>query len=263
MDRLTLVAIAVVAYALANIAHEGVGHGGACVVAGGRPVALSAVYFDCDEAGLGRAAVKGISAAGTLVNLALGGLAFAALRSRRRAATPGRYFLWLLMSVNLLQGAGYWLFSGLGNVGDWAAVIEGLTPHLVARAILAIAGGAAYCGAIRLSLGELLPFAGPGPDRRAHARLLCRVPYLAGGVLYVLAGALNPLGWRLVVISAAAASFGGTSALAWMTELLRNERRFPPPTEPPLSLPRSGGWLTAAVVAVLVFVGVLGPAVRF
>lgn len=263
LDRLTLIAIAVVAYALANIAHEGVGHGGACVAAGGRAVSVSAIYFECDKTGMGPEADKLSSAAGTLVNLALGSLAFAALRVGRREATPGCYFLWLLMSVNLLQATGYWLFSGLGNIGDWAVVIEGFTPHLVWRAALAAAGGAAYWGVVHLSLGQLLPFTGPGNEGRARARVLCLVPYLSGGVLYVLAGVLNPLGWRLVVISAAAASFGGTSALAWMTELLRNEQRFPPPTEPPLLLPRSRGWLTAAVVAVFVFVGVLGPAVRF
>lgn len=262
LDRLTLIAIAVVAYALANVAHEGLGHGGACVVTGGRPVALSAIYFDCDQDALGSAAVKWRSAAGTLVNLALGALAFAALRAGRREATPGRYFLWLVMSVNLLQAAGYWLFSGLGNIGDWARVIEGLTPAFAWRLGLAIAGGASYWGVIQLSLRELLPFAGPGAERTARARVLCFVPYLAGGVLYVGAGLLNPLGWRLVVISAAAASFGGTSALAWMTELLRDEKRFPAPGNPPLRLPRSAGWIAAAVVVGFLFVAILGPAVR-
>lgn len=262
IDRLTLIAIAVVAYALANVAHEGLGHGGACVVAGGRPVAVSAIYFECDKSGMGPAARKGASAAGTLVNLALGGLAIAALRVGRREATPRRYFLWLLMSVNLLQATGYWLFSGLGNIGDWAVLIEGFTPHLWWRAALAIAGGAAYWGVIQLSLGELLPFTGPGDEGRARARVLCLVPYLSGGVLYVLAGVLNPVGWQLVLISAAAASFGGTSALAWMTELLRNERRFPPRAQPALRLARSLAWITAGVVAAFVFVGVLGPAVR-
>ena len=48
IDRATLVAIAVVAYALANLVHEGLGHGGACLLAGGRPVALSAIHFESD-----------------------------------------------------------------------------------------------------------------------------------------------------------------------------------------------------------------------
>ena len=52
VDRPTLAAIAVVAFALANVVHEGVGHGGACLLAGGRAPALSATHFDSDLAGL-------------------------------------------------------------------------------------------------------------------------------------------------------------------------------------------------------------------
>ena len=77
-------------------------------------------------------------------------LALVALRAARRASTTGRYFLWLFMTVNLLQAAGYWLFSGLGNVGDWAAVIEGWSPHWVFRLGLAVLGGAAYVGVVVL-----------------------------------------------------------------------------------------------------------------
>lgn len=64
---------------------------------------------------------------GTLVNLALGAAAFLSLASGR-GATSLRYFLWLVGTLNLLQGAGYWLFSGIGRVGDWARVIEGWPP---------------------------------------------------------------------------------------------------------------------------------------
>lgn len=49
-----------------------------------------------------------------------------------RTANPTRqylrYFLWLLMTINLLQAGGYILFSGLGNIGDWAYVIHDLEP---------------------------------------------------------------------------------------------------------------------------------------
>ena len=33
----TVIAIALVAYALTNVAHEGIGHGGMCVAMGGEP----------------------------------------------------------------------------------------------------------------------------------------------------------------------------------------------------------------------------------
>jgi hypothetical protein len=40
-DIPTLVAIAVVAYAVANVVHEGLGHSGTCVLVGGRPIVLT------------------------------------------------------------------------------------------------------------------------------------------------------------------------------------------------------------------------------
>jgi hypothetical protein len=68
-----------------------------------------------------------------------------------------------------------------------------------------------------LALLELRPFLGPGEIRRGGAKDLTIVPYLTGGILYTVAGMLNPVGVILVGLSAAAASFGGTSGLAWMT----------------------------------------------
>jgi len=262
IDLATLVAIAVVAYAVANLVHEGLGHGGACLVAGGRPLALSAIHFEEDPGSLGATAQKWVAAGGTIANVVVGGLALLALRATRRA-TNARYFLWLLATVNLLQAAGYWLFSGLGNVGDWAAVIEGLAPHGAFRLGLALVGGTAYVGVVVLSLRELAPFLGSGAERMRRAVALTLIPYLAGGILYVAAGIPNPVGWRLVLISAAAASFGGTSGLAWMAQLLRNGTRFPPREGEPKALQRSIPWLAAGAVVALVFVLVLGPGIRF
>jgi hypothetical protein len=263
VDRATLVAIAVTAFAVANVAHEGLGHGGACVLGGGRALALSAVHFDGDLAGLSPAAGKWVAAAGTLANLALGLVAAVALRTSRGAAGPGRLFLWLSMTINLLQAAGYWLFSGVGRIGDWAVVIEGWAPHWVFRLGLATLGGAAYWAVVQLSLRELSPMLGTGPERLRRAGSVTVVPYLAGGILYVAAGLLNPVGARLVLISAAAASFGGTSGLAWMAQLLRDECRFPPRDGPVLTIPRSVPWLVTGAAATLLFVGFLGPGIRF
>ena len=68
-DRLTVAAIAIVAYALANVLHEGLGHGGACLLVGCAPKVLSSMHFDGDNSGLSRAATNLIEAGGTLANL--------------------------------------------------------------------------------------------------------------------------------------------------------------------------------------------------
>jgi hypothetical protein len=260
LDRMTVVAIAIVAYALANLIHEGLGHGGTCIMVGGRLTALSAVHAECDAPGL--LADSLVTAAGTLGNLLAAATAWLLLRRQEARPTSWRYFLWLFMTLNLLQGTGYWLFSGVGNVGDWAHLIATLEPRWLYRTILALLGGAGYWGAIVLGLRTLSPLLGDGPDRLQRARTLCLVPYLAGGVLYVAAGLFNPVSPLLVLISAAAASFGGVSAFAWMTELLRGPR-YPAATGAPLAIRRSPGWIAVAAMTALVFVGILGPGLQF
>lgn len=259
ISRWTLIAIAVVAYAVSNLAHEGLGHGGTCVLVGGTPLSLSAVSFECDKSQLTDAAARWVSAGGTLVNLLLAAVAWGFGRKARGWSGPARLFVWLLFSINALQAAGYWLFSGVANVGDWTVVVDG---SVLGRVVLAGIGGVAYCGAIALSLRWLNELVGADDQRITRACRFTVIPYVTGAVLYVAAGVFNPVGWLLVVISAAAASLGGTSALAWMYNLLRNPKRAPSDL-PAITLPTSTPWVaTGAVVAVL-FIAVLGPSIRF
>jgi len=259
----TVIAIALVAYALTNIAHEGVGHGGMCVAVGGEPITLNAVYFDCSRAGVTDAGSRWISAAGTLTNLAFAALTALLLRARLVRAATGRYFLWLFLTLNLLQAFGYWMFSGIGGIGDWNAVVSGWPHYVFWRIALAIAGTAAYIFvAVPIALRGLLPFlTARDPGRMAAAVRLTVVPYIAGGVLYVTAGLFNPESPMLVLISAAAASFGGASALAWMAQLLRNRERYPPAGGEPLGIARSWPWLVTAAVVAAIFIGILGPGI--
>jgi hypothetical protein len=254
-----VVAISIVAYALANVGHEGIGHGGACLLAGSRPLVLSSVHFECDEAALSDGGRRLLAAGGTLVNLLLGGLALLVLKAGGHGV-HGRWFLWLLSTVNLLQAAGYFLFSGIGDIGDWAAVISGLRPALAWRAALTLAGGIAYVGIARAAAGWLAPLLG-GEGRRARARRLAVPSYVAGGLLYCASSLFNPLGPTLLFISAAAASFGGTSGLLWFQEWLRSDRIAP--TGEPISLDRRWGWLAAGAITALLFIGLLGPGIRF
>lgn len=259
----TVIAIALVAYALTNIAHEGVGHGGMCLAMGGEPKVLNAVYFDCGRGSVTDAGSRWISAAGTLINLAFAAGTALLLRARVVRAVRGRYFLWLFLTLNLLQAFGYWMFSGLGGIGDWNAVVAGWPHYASWRIALAVVGTAAYMFvAVPIALSGLAPFLGAGAqERMARAIRLTVVPYIAGGVLYVAAGLLNPESPMLVLISAAAASFGGASALAWMAQLLRNRERYPPTGEPAAGLARSWPWLAAGALTALLFIVVLGPGI--
>jgi hypothetical protein len=255
----TLVAIAVVAYGLANVAHEGLGHGGACLLAGGKPMVLSSVHFECDEAALSDGGRRLLAAGGTLLNLALGALALIGFKVWRRGP-HGRWFLWLLATLNLFQAAGYLLFSGIGNLGDWGVVIGGLRPALAWRAALTVTGAVGYVLIARAAAGWLALLVG-GEGRIARARQLAVPSYWAGGVLYCASSVFNPVGPSLLLISAAAASFGGASGLLWFHEWLRGDRI--PLSSDSIVLDRRGGWLVAGALTAIVFVGLLGPGIRF
>ena len=256
-DLLTVAAIAIVATVIANFIHEGFGHGGMCVVTGGRPLVLSTVHFECS------ADTRLVAAGGTLANLIFGALSWVAMRAVKQSA-PWRYFFWLLMTLNLFGVGGYFLFSGIGNIGDWAAVVAGWQPAWAWRVGLAALGIVAYFFLfVPLSLRELRPFLGKDAKIRVRrARQLTLVPYLTAGILSCAAGALNPVGPLLILISAAAASFGGNSGLAWMWTLLYGPRIPSSEFQMP-KIERSRGWIIAAVVVAIGFIMGLGPGVSF
>src|ERR1700736_258373 len=254
-DLATIIVISVMAFAIANLLHEGVGHGGACVLTGGHPRVISSVHFECDQDS------RFIAAGGTLVNFMAGFLCWIALRTVNLTRQHLRYFLWLLMTVNLLQAGGYFLFSGLGNIGDWAYVIHDLVPAWLWRTGLTVVGVVSYLLLVWLALLELRPFLGEHDWRRGGANDLTIVPYLTGGILYTVAGLFNPVGMILVGVSAGAASFGGTSGMAGVTPYL-GSKFAPKITSHPLTLQRSRGWIIAAFITATIFVGVLGRGVR-
>jgi hypothetical protein len=116
------------------------------------------------------------------------------------------------------------------------------------------------CLALR-ELTFLLESTSPGRER--CALILTVVPYLTGGLLSCIAGLFNPVGMVLVAISAAAASLGGTSGLAWMAMLLRGPwfPRVEPPA--PFTIARSWTWIVAATILAVLFIAVLGPGLGF
>jgi len=204
-----------------------------------------------------------VAAGGTLANLIFGALSWMAMRAVKRSAT-WRYFFWLLMTFNLFGVGGYFLFSGIGNIGDWAAVVAEWQPAWAWRVGLAALGIVTYFFLfVPLSLRELRPFLEKDAKVRVRrARRLTLVPYLTAGVLSCAAGALNPVGPLLILISAAAATFGGNSGLAWMWTLLYGPRIPGSEFQIP-EIERNWGWIIAAVVLSIGFIIGLGPGVKF
>jgi hypothetical protein len=261
-DLPTIVSVAAVACVVATVIHEGIGHGGACVAVGCHPQLLTSMQFQGDERGISVIASKLISAAGIVANLMAALVAILLLRRQNATARSGWFFLWLFAANNLFHATGYLLYSGISDIGDWAAVIRGLRPVWLWRTVLVAIGAWTYWLAARWAMRRLGERLSQDGDRRvSEANRYSLVSYVVGGALSLIAGLFDPGGGMLIVISGAAASLGGTSALAWGPQLLHDPTfgRF---TKQPLVLTRDWRWIAGAVLSSLFFVFVLGPGIH-
>ena len=259
-DLATVIAFALIAYSASNVLHEALGHGGTCVALGGKPLVLSSVHFECGEEAMSDLARRGVAAAGTIVNFIAGALALVAFKATDPRRKPHlAYFLWLFATLNLLMGAGYFLFSGIGNIGDWAFVAGGTMSPAIWRPLMAVFGGALYFLLARQSAFWLRALVGSDELAMKRSKLLTVPAYIAGGLLYCISGLFNPVGPILIAISAAAASFGGASGLLWLTQFVRGGEH----SAAPIELKRSYGWIVAGCVVSLIFVAILGPSIHF
>ena len=248
-DVLTICAISIVAGILTNVLHEGVGHGLVALLNGAKSGVLTTVAWS--------SAVDSrlIEAGGTLVNLAAALVFWLALRSVKLASMPMRYFLLISCAYNLFTGTGYFFFSGITNFGDWAAVISGLHPHWLWRALLVVVGASSYFAAALVVGIGLVRFVGIPRDQQRCLRKLTIVPYLTAILLASGAGMLNPLGMQLLWQSALPATAGGQSGLFWL------QYYIPRGTEPkpaPEQVGRNYVWVGVAPVLAIIHVVVLG-----
>jgi hypothetical protein len=251
-DTLTIIAISVVAGIVANVLHEGVGHGLTALLTGAKSGVLTTVAWSSASD------TRLVAAGGTLVNLAAALVFWLALRSVKLASMPVRYFLLITYAFNLFTGTGYFFFSGVTDFGDWAAVISGLHPHWLWRVLLVIVGASSYYAAALVVGIGLVRHLGVPRDQQGRLRRLTIVPYFSAIVLSSAAGLLNPLGIQLLWQSALPATAGGQSGLLWLQYYIP---RGTEPMQTPKQLDRSYAWIGVAAVLAIVYVVVLGRGV--
>jgi hypothetical protein len=115
---------------------------------------------------------------------------------------------------------------------------------------------------VRWSLLELMPLIGSDPaERLVRAFKLTLFPYLSGAFFSSLGAFLNPIG-MFVVFTSMSASFGGSSALAWMSQMLKT-KWFPERSDSLITIQRSWAWVAGAVVLFAFHFFVLGPGYNF
>ena len=234
----TLAAIASVAFIVACVAHEAVGHGGMCLALGGRVTLLTSVYFRCTKGG------PLTDAAGPLMNLIVGAACWLIAR-RRPVASWSRLFFVLAMAFNLFWGAGYFIFSAATNTGDWAFVLRDLSlePHWLWRVFMGTLGAVLYVWSTRV-VAALVP---PGTP--------LAWPYLVAGVVSCVA-ALFYVGPTLPALrEAVQESFVSAAGLLFLAYLGSNRARASPP---PSLMVRSNGWLLFSALVTILFFLVLG-----
>ncbi len=251
-DAFTVVAISVLAAICANVIHEGLGHAATALLTGAQSGVLTTVAW---TSGFDS---RLIAAAGTLANLAAAILFWIALRSLKRTGVHVRLFLLLTFAFNLLDGTGYFLFSGVANFGDWATVIAGLTPGWLWRSLLAIGGTAAYyASALLVGIG-LVRFVGIPRGDQPRLRKLTLLAYITSIVLACAGALLNPFGIQLLWQSALPATLGGHSALMWLQYAIPKGATSARADD---RISKSYSWIAIAAVIAFAYIFVLGRGV--
>lgn len=150
-SKATIISMAVLASAAATLLHEGVGHGLIAWLRGDIPTELTSNNLSSLHPD------RWVEAGGMLVNLFVGAICLLLSRAAGRRANL-RYFLWILAALNLLPGAGYFLFSGIFGFGDWQEVIRGLPHQAALRVAMTIFGAVLYVAVTRLLAVAVKPF---------------------------------------------------------------------------------------------------------
>ena len=236
-SALTLVAIACTAYAAADIAHETLGHGGACLASGGKVLLIDTTFEDCSIHS------RWIDGAGPIMGIVVALLA--GLMARVPRDTGMRLFLVLLFADAIFWNIGYAIKSGLGYSGDWHFLIAGLEPPDLWHTGLAVAGVVLYIAAMRM-LARIWP-SGKGISS-GHFAL---VAYLTAAILSAAAGVLDPRGPDMTFTDALPSSL---AAIGLPLVGLRISDQ--------VALQPSILWTVVGLIAAGFFVFLLGPGIR-
>ena len=259
-DRITIAAIAVLAFVFADIAHEVVGHGIGFFIAGGRSCILTTTRI-IETQRLGDRGGEILDMGGPAGNLGFAGISWLAQRLLHRPAPRLRLLLWLVMAFSLFWGFGYLIFCGAAARGDWFALVR-LAPNVWLWRILFVAVGLAlYRGSIRLAASEL-HWIVPTSDSNwpTRVRRLVFISYVSGGLIACAGAALDPHGPMEILNSGALSSFAAAIGLLKVPGL------FPASGEEHVTsqsgVSRSVGWIIAAAAAPLFYVAILGPGIK-
>lgn len=260
-DRTTVVAIAIVAFVLADIAHEVIGHGLGYLLAGGRSGIFTTTRLIATEH-LSHSGANLLDLGGPFGNFLFAGLPWVAQRMFVRPAPQFRVFLWLVTTFSVFWGFGYMIFSGVMARGDWFAPIRDSPYVWLWRVLFVIVGIILYRASIRRVAAELRWVVSRNEgDWRHRVRRLVFLSYVAGGLMSCAGAVLDPRGVMEVLNSGALAGFAAAVGLLWVPA------RFPlvgiERDTALAAISRSHAWILLGLAVSVAFIAVLGPGIRF
>jgi len=262
LDLLTIVSISIIVFVIQNVLHEIIGHGGATWLVGGKVISATTAYLENDLSSVSSFRNRIVSAAGPIINLFIGLIAWLMLKAYQNKQNNVTFFFWLTMTVNLFTGTGYFFFSGISGIGDLIDVINGASQLWIWRIGMIAAGIVSYFAAILLSLKELNQFLRhSNQNRKKDALKLTLVPFFAGSIASTIGAFFNPTSF-LFVLTSAASTFGGTSGLGWMSQLLTT-KWFPINENSSIEINRSWFWIMLSGIFLLVHIFIIGPGIYF
>ena len=256
VDAWTLLGLVMLLLPMLTMAHELLGHALTCVASGHRPSELGAYYIECP--GTSGWTTRIVAMAGTTVDVLLAVLVYFAWRQVKRPLP--RLVLWIVFTVKGMVAAGYWMFSGVSNYGDWGPDVGGGIGPLpwpwLWRAGLFAVGLYFYIKVVRVAIRMLIAMLGGGEQARRVQWQIAMTVYLVGGASALLVSLFNPHGIVITLMSAVAASFGGTGGLFNVAYFRHSDL---PPRD--FCIDRHYTLLLAGVLITLAFAAVLGPTI--
>jgi hypothetical protein len=109
---------------------------------------------------------------------------------------------------------------------------------------------------VRAAAARLAGILNEGRLDPSEAGHLVVPPYVAGGLLLLLASVLNPISPSLILLSGASSGFGAMIGLLVVQRMAERTTRIP--ATPGEALRRDRGWIAAGIVVGISFVVLLG-----
>ena len=258
IDLLTLIAITIIAWSLANFLHEVIGHAGSAALLGipVRAVSTTTMYIEWDQIKtVGENRI--IHAAGAGMNLVTGIVALLFLRSQKATKYATRYFLWLFSTISFIIVTLNLISAPLIGGGDLTVIIQELENKELWKVIIL------GMGVILTIPGYALPLRLWMPDLRGNRKTLLKitiVPVMTLIILQTLSLVGSPFSRLSPEYNHLLASvFAYLHFVLWavLVNILPIPRSIH--SIESIRLPRSSVYLGLGLVVGIVFIAVLGP----